>query len=156
MSFGPRCWRTVEKVTTGTVAQAAGTFTLGGDLTVNRLGFGAMRLTGKGVWGPPSDHDECVRVLRSGGRLHVVEADRGCRLDDVESFVAEWRMPTVLHSLCVALFRTWVAGRSYEIDEVRDLVEDLPLRDVVIQRLHGTPAFSVDGEKIAAAVSGRS
>ncbi|MGH3542797.1 MAG: oxidoreductase, partial [Mycobacterium sp.] len=34
-------------------AQASGTFTLGGELTVNRLGFGAMRLTGKGVWGPP-------------------------------------------------------------------------------------------------------
>jgi pyridoxine 4-dehydrogenase len=40
------------------------TFTIGGDLTVNRLGFGAMRLTGKGVWGPPADPDECIRVLR--------------------------------------------------------------------------------------------
>ena len=40
------------------------TFTIGGDLTVNRLGFGAMRLTGKGVWGPPADRDECIRVLR--------------------------------------------------------------------------------------------
>lgn len=40
------------------------TFTIGGDLTVNRLGFGAMRLTGKGVWGPPADQDECIRVLR--------------------------------------------------------------------------------------------
>jgi pyridoxine 4-dehydrogenase len=39
-------------------------FTLGGDLTVNRLGFGAMRLTGQGVWGPPADRDECIRVLR--------------------------------------------------------------------------------------------
>lgn len=45
------------------VAQASGTFTIG-DLTVNRLGFGAMRLTGKGVWGPPQDRDECLRVLR--------------------------------------------------------------------------------------------
>jgi pyridoxine 4-dehydrogenase len=39
-------------------------FTIGGDLTVNRLGFGAMRLTGQGVWGPPADRDECIRVLR--------------------------------------------------------------------------------------------
>ena len=39
-------------------------FSLGGDLTVNRLGFGAMRLTGQGVWGPPADRDECIRVLR--------------------------------------------------------------------------------------------
>lgn len=51
-------------MTTHTVAQASGTFSLGGDLTVNRLGFGAMRLTGIGTWGPPSDRDECIRVLR--------------------------------------------------------------------------------------------
>jgi aryl-alcohol dehydrogenase-like predicted oxidoreductase len=58
-------------VTTSSVAQAAGTFTLGGDLTVNRLGFGAMRITGKGVWGPPADRDECIRVLRRAVELGV-------------------------------------------------------------------------------------
>jgi pyridoxine 4-dehydrogenase len=40
------------------------TFTLGGDLEVRRLGFGAMRITGPGIWGPPDDPDECRRVLR--------------------------------------------------------------------------------------------
>lgn len=50
---------------------ASGTFTLGGDLTVNRLGFGAMRLTGRGVWGPPADRDECLRVLRRAVELGV-------------------------------------------------------------------------------------
>lgn len=54
-----------------TVAQASGTFTLGGDLTVNRLGFGAMRITGKGEWGPPADRAECVRVLRRAVELGV-------------------------------------------------------------------------------------
>lgn len=54
-----------------TVAGASGTFTLGGDLTINRLGFGAMRLTAKGVWGPPDDRDECVRVLRRAVELGV-------------------------------------------------------------------------------------
>jgi aryl-alcohol dehydrogenase-like predicted oxidoreductase len=44
-------------------ADAAGTITLGGDLTVNRLGFGAMRLTGAGIWGPPADRDEALAVL---------------------------------------------------------------------------------------------
>jgi pyridoxine 4-dehydrogenase len=63
--------RTVKQVTTQAVAQASGTFTLGGDLTVNRLGFGAMRLTGRGVWGPPDDHDECIRVLRRVVELGV-------------------------------------------------------------------------------------
>jgi len=58
-------------VTTQSVAQASGTITLGGDLTVHRLGFGAMRLTGKGVWGPPADRGECVRVLRRAVELGV-------------------------------------------------------------------------------------
>jgi pyridoxine 4-dehydrogenase len=57
--------------TTKAIAQASGTFTLGGDLTVNRLGFGAMRLTGQGVWGPPADREECVRVLRRAVELGV-------------------------------------------------------------------------------------
>jgi aryl-alcohol dehydrogenase-like predicted oxidoreductase len=58
-------------MSTSSVAQASGTFTLGGDLTVNRLGFGAMRLTGTGIWGPPADRDECIRVLRRAVELGV-------------------------------------------------------------------------------------
>ena len=42
----------------GAPAAAAGTLTLGGDLTVNRMGFGAMRLTGEGIWGEPRDPAE--------------------------------------------------------------------------------------------------
>ena len=45
-------------------AQAAGTFTLGGDMEVRRMGYGAMRITGPGIWGPPQDPEECKRVLR--------------------------------------------------------------------------------------------
>ena len=45
-------------------AAAAGTFTIGGDLTVNRLGYGAMRITGPGVWGPPSDKQSARETLR--------------------------------------------------------------------------------------------
>jgi pyridoxine 4-dehydrogenase len=45
-------------------AAASGTFKLGGDLEVNRLGYGTMQLTGEGVWGEPDDHDEAVAVLR--------------------------------------------------------------------------------------------
>jgi pyridoxine 4-dehydrogenase len=46
------------------VAHASGTFSLPGGPTVHRLGFGAMQITGKGVWGPPANHDEAIRVLR--------------------------------------------------------------------------------------------
>jgi pyridoxine 4-dehydrogenase len=45
-------------------AAAAGTITIGGDMTVNRLGFGAMRVTGKGIWGPPNDRQQAKDLLR--------------------------------------------------------------------------------------------
>jgi pyridoxine 4-dehydrogenase len=47
------------------------TFTIGGDLTVNRIGYGAMRITGKGIWGPPKDKDEAIRVLKRSVELGV-------------------------------------------------------------------------------------
>ena len=43
---------------------AAGSFTIGGDLVINRLGFGAMRITGAGIWGEPADREEAKRTLR--------------------------------------------------------------------------------------------
>jgi aryl-alcohol dehydrogenase-like predicted oxidoreductase len=52
-------------------AAAAGTITLGGDLTVNRLGYGAMRITGKGIWGPPEDHAAAIATLRRAVELGV-------------------------------------------------------------------------------------
>jgi pyridoxine 4-dehydrogenase len=52
-------------------ASSSGTFTIGGDLTVNRLGFGAMRITGEGIWGEPKNRDEAIRVLRRAVELGV-------------------------------------------------------------------------------------
>jgi aryl-alcohol dehydrogenase-like predicted oxidoreductase len=52
-------------------ATRAGEFRIGGKLLICRLGFGAMRLTGKGIWGEPRDHDEAVRVLRRAIELGV-------------------------------------------------------------------------------------
>jgi aryl-alcohol dehydrogenase-like predicted oxidoreductase len=52
-------------------ATAAGTFTLGGDLTVNRMGYGAMRITGSGVWGPPADKASSLSTLRRAIELGV-------------------------------------------------------------------------------------
>jgi aryl-alcohol dehydrogenase-like predicted oxidoreductase len=51
-------------------AAAAGTVALG-DLTVNRLGYGAMRITGKGIWGPPADHAAAIATLRRAVELGV-------------------------------------------------------------------------------------
>jgi pyridoxine 4-dehydrogenase len=52
-------------------AAQSGTFTLGGELTIHRLGFGAMRITGEGIWGPPRDKKEALSVLRRAVELGV-------------------------------------------------------------------------------------
>src|SRR6266550_2337347 len=52
-------------------AAAAGTISLGGELTVNRLGYGAMRITGEGIWGPPKDRAAALAVLRRAVELGV-------------------------------------------------------------------------------------
>ena len=62
-----------EKTKKATTLSAAngGTLSLGGELTVNRLGFGAMRLTGDGIWGPPKDRAAAIAVLRRAVELGV-------------------------------------------------------------------------------------
>ncbi|AQX78688.1 oxidoreductase [Plantibacter sp. MCCC 1A11337] len=57
--------------TTTRPATAAGTFSLGGDLTVNRLGYGTMQLTGEGVWGEPDDRDGAIRLIKRAAELGV-------------------------------------------------------------------------------------
>ncbi|MGH9829128.1 MAG: aldo/keto reductase, partial [Blastocatellia bacterium] len=52
-------------------AGKGGQFRIGGDLPVNRLGFGAMRITGKGIWGEPADRAEAIRVVRRAVELGV-------------------------------------------------------------------------------------
>ncbi len=89
--------RTVVHVNSSTpkaIAAASGTFALGGDLTVNRLGFGAMRLTGDGVWGPPADRDESVRVLRRAVELGVNFIDTA---DSYGPYVSEEIIREALH-----------------------------------------------------------
>src|SRR5271156_2583385 len=53
------------------LAAQAGEFLIGDDLRVTRLGFGAMRITGDGIWGPPADRAECIRVLRRAVELGI-------------------------------------------------------------------------------------
>src|SRR5438270_7805537 len=75
-------------------ATASGTLTLGGDLTVHRLGFGAMQLPGPGVWGPPRDHDEAIRVLRRAVELGVTFIDTA---DSYGPFISEQLIREALH-----------------------------------------------------------
>jgi aryl-alcohol dehydrogenase-like predicted oxidoreductase len=62
-------------MTATTLAAASGTFSLGGDLPIHRLGFGAMQITGPGVWGEPADRKEAIRVLRRAVELGVTLID---------------------------------------------------------------------------------
>jgi pyridoxine 4-dehydrogenase len=60
-----------DRTTTTINAALAGTIDIGGDMPVNRFGFGAMRLTGEGIWGEPADREECKRVLRRALELGI-------------------------------------------------------------------------------------
>src|SRR5919204_1599905 len=72
----------------------AGTFALGGELTVRRLGFGAMRITGRGIWGQPDDRDEALRVLRRAVELGVNLIDTA---DAYGPYVSEELIAEALH-----------------------------------------------------------
>jgi aryl-alcohol dehydrogenase-like predicted oxidoreductase len=52
-------------------AAKSGSFRIGGDIKINRLGFGAMRITGKGIWGPPADRKEAIRTLKRMPELGI-------------------------------------------------------------------------------------
>jgi aryl-alcohol dehydrogenase-like predicted oxidoreductase len=62
---------TILRAATAVTAENPSTFKIGGDLEVNRLGFGAMRITGPGIWGWPKDRDEAKKVLRRTVELGV-------------------------------------------------------------------------------------
>lgn len=75
-------------------ATPGGKVTIGGDLTVNRLGFGAMRITGRGIWGEPADRDEAVRVLK---RLPELEIDFIDTADSYGPYISEDLIREALH-----------------------------------------------------------
>jgi len=77
-----------------TTAHEAGTFTIGGELEVNRLGYGAMRITGDGVWGPPPDHGAAIAVLRRAVELGVDFIDTA---DSYGPHVSEELIAEALH-----------------------------------------------------------
>jgi aryl-alcohol dehydrogenase-like predicted oxidoreductase len=93
---------------TDTPANASGTFALG-DLTLTRLGFGSMQLTGPGVWGGPKDPDEAVRVLRRAVELGVNFIDTA---DSYGPFTAELLIKKALHPYADGLVIATKAGLS--------------------------------------------
>jgi pyridoxine 4-dehydrogenase len=76
------------------IATASGRFSFGGDLEVVRLGYGTMQLPGPGVWGPPKDHDEALRVLRRAVEIGITFFDTA---DSYGPNVAEELLFEALH-----------------------------------------------------------
>ncbi len=88
-------------------AAQAGTITLGGDLNVNRMGFGAMRITGKGIWGPPDDIDAALTTLRRAVELGVNFIDTA---DSYGPDVSEELIAKALHPYPAGLVITTKVG----------------------------------------------
>jgi aryl-alcohol dehydrogenase-like predicted oxidoreductase len=84
-------------------AAAAGQFKVGGDITINRLGFGAMRLTGPGIWGDPDDPQSARETLASLRELDVNLVDTA---DSYGPFVSESLIREVLHPYTAMLIAT--------------------------------------------------
>jgi aryl-alcohol dehydrogenase-like predicted oxidoreductase len=90
-------------------AEASGTIDVGGDLKVNRLGYGAMQLTGPGIWGDPRDPAEAVRVLQRAVALGVNFIDTA---DAYGPFVSEQLIKKALHPYADGLVIATKAGLS--------------------------------------------
>jgi pyridoxine 4-dehydrogenase len=127
-------------------AAAAGTLTIGGDLIVNRMGFGAMRLTGKGIWGPPKDPAQAVQVLQDAVELGVNFFDTA---DSYGPHVAEELIAEALHPYPGLLIATkgglerpgpdrWVEnGRpEYLREQVEGSLRRLRLERIDLWQLH--------------------
>jgi pyridoxine 4-dehydrogenase len=128
-------------------ASAAGTINLGGELTVNRMGFGAMRITGEGIWGPPKDHDGAIRVLRRAVELGINFIDTA---DSYGPYVSEELIAEALHpypnGLVIATKGGWErVGPNQWIhnaspDHLREAVEGslkrLKLHRIDVYQLH--------------------
>ena len=131
-------------------AAASGMVDIGG-LSVRRLGFGTMRLTGKGIWGPPADHDESIRVLRRAVELGVTFIDTA---DSYGPYVAEELIREALHpypddvliATKAGLLRTgpdvWVplGNPSYLRQEVEMSLRRLGLERIDLMQLHRVDA----------------
>jgi aryl-alcohol dehydrogenase-like predicted oxidoreductase len=134
-----------------------GTLTLAADLTITRMGYGAMQLPGPGVWGPPRDHDEAIAVLRAAvdaGITHIDTADfYGFHVSNDLIREALHPYPEGLHLVTkVGASRDadggWLMDRSPEalVAQVHDNLTHLGLEtlDVVNLRM-GSPEAAVEG-----------
>jgi len=124
----------------------SGTFKIGGELAVHRLGFGAMRVTGAGIWGEPPDRDAALRTLRRVPELGIDFIDTA---DSYGPDVSEWLLRETLHpykNIAIAtkggLTRTgpdvWIPlGRpEYLVQQVHKSLRNLGVERIDLWQLH--------------------
>ncbi len=141
-------------------AASAGTFRIGGDIEINRLGFGAMRVTGPGVWGEPQDRAEAVRTLRRLPELGVNFIDTA---DSYGPDVSERLIKEALHPYPGLLIATkggltrggpdrWSPnGRpDYLIDQARKSLSKLGVEQIGLWQLHRIDPNVPAGEQFGA------
>lgn len=100
-------------------AAAAGTVTIGGDLAVNRMGFGAMRITGPSAWGPPSGRDRAIAALRRAADLGVNFIDTA---DSYGPGVSEELITEALHPYQGDLVIATKGGLARPVGDIRQVV----------------------------------
>ncbi len=130
-----------------TNASASGTFRIGGDTPVHRLGFGAMRITGPGVWGPPADRDEAIRTLKRLPELGVNFIDTA---NSYGPDVSEELIKAALHPYAADILIATKAGLTrsgpniwapkgdpdYLIGEAKRSLHKLGLEQIGLWQLH--------------------
>ncbi len=126
-------------------ASASGTFTVG-DFTINRLGFGAMRITGKGVWGPPANSDEAIRVLKAlpGLGVNFIDTANSYGPDVSEVLIGEALAPygNILVATKGGLTRSgpdqWAPNGRPEhlISEAKKSLRQLKVEQIGLWQLH--------------------
>jgi pyridoxine 4-dehydrogenase len=129
-----------------TSAANSGTFKLGGDITINRLGFGAMRIVGRGTWGEPDDREECLRTLKRLPSLGVNFVDTA---DSYGPDISEELIHEALHPYGEIIVATkagftrigpdkWImlGRREYLIQQAHKSLRRLGVKHIDLWQLH--------------------
>ncbi len=93
---------------------------------------------------------ECARVLKTGGHLVVLEAERACKPENARAFLHDLGVPGILEPLLATLVRSWAGSVSLTSDEARAIASNLPLTDLTVTQLAGKPFFAIEARKAPA------
>lgn len=96
----------------------------------------------------PRGLSECVRVLKKGGLLAIVEADKDANWDRCAAFTTNWRIPGIFRPAATFFFQRVVAGNSLTKSEAEQLLSALPLSEKKVEAINGLPGFVMTGTKM--------